>query len=157
MNGSRLREHRAPKVSFESWFLLFGLISGLLILGPIAVKGQEYKPFVKDTGIIVAGAELCFSSDLGAPSVKQLNLWQRLITEHEAYQRGGAPMNEEEAVLAQAMADNNVCATTVEYYRVIITQDTEGYVLARYDETYGFEDGSFIVAKRDILLDTVLR
>ncbi len=157
MNGSRMREHRTPKVSFESWFLLFGLISGLLILGPIAVKAQEYKPFVKDTGVIVARAELCFSPDLGAPSIKLLKLWQRLVTEHEDYQRGGALMNQEDAILAQALADNNVCATTVDYYRVIIAQDTEGYVLARYDETYGFEEGSFIVAKRDILLDTVLK
>ena len=151
MNGNRLREHRQPKVSFESWFLLVGLITGLLILGPIAAKGQDYEPYVKDTGTMVAGTELCFSPDLASESIKLLNTWQRLVNELEAYQRGGSRMHEEDAHLGQALYDNHLCGSTVDYYDIVILQDTEGYVLARYSDDLGFDEGSFIVAKKDII------
>jgi hypothetical protein len=150
-NGSRLREHRQPKVSFESWFLLVALVSAMLILGPIAVKAQEYQPFHQTTGTIVAGAELCFSPDLSAPSVQLLNTWQRLVNELGVYERGGSRMHEEDANLGQLIYDNNLCGTVSGYYDIVIMQSNEGYVLATYADKYNYDAASFIVAKRDVI------
>jgi hypothetical protein len=133
--------------------VLIAVIAGILALGATLSKGQEYEPYVKDTGVMVERAEICFSPDLGQPSIKLLNTWQQLVTELEIYERGGAKMNEEDALLGKHLADNAICGTTAAYYHIVITQDTEGYVLARYDEQYGFGVGSFIVAKKDVLLD----
>jgi hypothetical protein len=153
MNGSRLNEHRQPKVSFESWFLLVGVIMGLLILGPIAAKGQEYEPYVKYTATMVAGTEICFSPDLSVHSKKLLNTWQRLVNELEAYRRGGPRMHEEDANLGQLLYDNQLCGSIVDYYDIVILQETEGYALAKYKDSLGFDEGTFIVAKLDIIPD----
>jgi hypothetical protein len=156
MNESRLIEHRKPRVSPESWALLAIVVVALLALVHWQAKGQEYTPYVKGTGVIVEQAEMCFSPDLGQQSVDLLNTWQRLVNELEAYERGGAKMHEEDALLGQYLYENTVCATVAEFYHIVITQDTEGYVLARFDEQYGFTTGTFIVRKQDVILDREL-
>lgn len=156
-NGSRLGDHRKPRVSPESWMLLVGVIAGIVALGAMTARGQEYqnvplyKPFSMGTGVIVEGAELCFSPDLSQPTVDLLNTWQRLVNELEAYERGGAAMNEEDANYAQTLADVGLCATVAEYYDITITQATEGYVLVNFAERYDFDTGTFIVARKDII------
>jgi hypothetical protein len=151
-NGSRLGEHRKPRVSPESWMLLVGFIAGLLIFCKLGTA-QEYEPFSIDTGVIVNGAEICFAPDLGQPSVTILNTWQRLVNELENYERGGAMMDEEDALTGELLYENHMCATMGFYYSIVITQAIEGYVLAHFDEQYGFGEGPFIVSKRDILPD----
>jgi hypothetical protein len=158
-NGSRLGEHRKPRVSIESWLLLVGVIAGMLALGANATKAQEfeshplYKPFSLGTGVLVNGAELCFSPDLSQPTIDLLGTWQRLVNEYEAYEIGGAVMDEEDAIYAQILSDTELCATIADYYDITITQAIEGYVLAKFDEQYGFRTGTFIVAKKDIIPD----
>ena len=152
MNGSRLKEHRKPRVSPESWCLLAIVVVALLALVQWQAEAQ-YEPFVQDTGVMHGGSEMCFSPDLGGPSIKLLKTWQKLVNEYNAYQRGGPAMHEEDAILAQYLYDNDMCHTTLSTYHIYITQSTEGYVLAKFDEQYGFNAGSFIVAKKDVLLD----
>jgi hypothetical protein len=152
-NGSRLKEHRKPRVSPESWCLLAIVVIALLALVQWQAEGQEYKPYSIDTGVIVNGAEICFAPDLGQPSVTILNTWQRLVNELDAYERGGAMMNEEDAITGELLYENHMCATMGFYYNIVITQAIEGYVLAHFDEQYGFGEGPFIVSKRDILPD----
>lgn len=151
-NGSRLGDHRKPKVSPESWMLLVGFIAALLIFCKLGTA-QEYEPFSIDTGVIVSGAEMCFSPDLGQPSITILNTWQRLVNELENYERGGARMNEDDAITGELLYENHLCATMGAYYSIVITQAMEGYVLAHFDEQYGFGEGPFIVAKKDVLMD----
>ena len=155
MNGSRLNEHRKPRVSPESWILLGIVVVAMLALVQWQAEAQ-YVPYVKDTGVIVEQAEMCFSPDLGGPSIKLLNTWQRLVNEVEAYERGGALPHEEDARLGKYLYDSGMCHTTAGFYHIYITQSTEGYVLAKFDEQYGFEGGTFIVRKQDVLLDRVL-
>jgi hypothetical protein len=152
MNGSRLSEHRMPRVSPESWILLAMFIAALFLWGE-RTQAQEYVPYVKDTGTIVEQAELCFVPDLGQPFIDTLVLWQRLVNELEAYERGGAPMNEEDAIVGQGLYDAGICATVGAFYMVDVVDDTEGYVLARFNAQYGFTSATFIVAKKDVLLD----
>jgi hypothetical protein len=152
MNGSRLNEHRKPRVSPESWWLLAMFVAALFLWGE-RTQAQEYVPYVKDTGTIVQQAELCFVPDLGQPFIDTLQLWQRLVNELEAYERGGEPMDEEDAITGQHLADSGICATVAEFYMIDIVQDTEGYVLARFNEQYGFTSATFIVRKRDVILD----
>ena len=64
-------------------------VLALFFLGDRYASAQEYELYFKDTGVIAAGAELCFASDLGASSINLLNTWQRLVTEYEDYERGG--------------------------------------------------------------------
>jgi hypothetical protein len=153
MNGSRLKEHRKPRVSPDAWCLLAIVVIALLALVQYQAEGQEYKPFSIDTGVIVDGAEICFSPDLHDTSIQLLNTWQRLVNELDTYERGGAKMNEEDAIAAELLYENHLCATMGFYYTIVITQAVEGYVLAHFDEQYGFGEGPFIVAKRDILPD----
>jgi hypothetical protein len=153
MNGSRLKEHRKPRVSPEAWCLLAIVVIALLALVQYQAEGQEYEPFSLDTGVIVNGAEMCFSPDLHDTSVQLLNTWQRLVNELDAYERGGGRMHEEEAILGEYLYENHLCATMGAYYNIVITQAIEGYVLAHFDEQYGFGEGPFIVAKKDILPD----
>jgi hypothetical protein len=156
-NGSRLNEHRKRRVPATNWMILIGIIAGVLALGATLTKGQEfentplYKPFSMGTGVIVEGAELCFSPDLSQPTVDLLNTWQRLVNELEAYERGGAAMDEEDANYAQTLADIGMCATVAEYYDITITQATEGYVLVNFAARYDFDTGTFIVARKDII------
>jgi hypothetical protein len=152
-NGSRLKEHRKARVSPESWWLLGILVVVLLALVQYQAEGQEYQPFSIDTGVIVDGAEICFSPDLHATSIQLLNTWQRLVNELDAYERGGAKMNEDDAITGELLYENHLCATMGFYYTIVITQTVEGYALAHFDEQYGFGEGPFIVAKRDILPD----
>jgi hypothetical protein len=151
-NGSRLGAHRKPRVSAESWMLLVGLIAALFIFCELATA-QEYKPYTIDTGVIVDGAEICFSPDLHVTSVQLLITWQRLVNELDAYEKGGARMNEEDAIAGELLYENHLCATMGAYYSIVITQAMEGYVLAHFDEQYGFGEGPFIVAKKDVLPD----
>jgi hypothetical protein len=151
-NGSRLSEHRMPRVSPESWILLVMLVAALVFWGE-RTQAQEYVPYVKDTGTIVEQAELCFAPDLGQPFIKTLVFWQRLVNELESYERGGSPLNEEEAIVAQRLYDSGICATVAEFYMIDVVNDTEGYVLARFNAQYGFTSATFIVAKKDVLLD----
>jgi hypothetical protein len=151
MNGSRQNEHRKSKVPGLHWVTLVVVVALIFFLAR-ASGSQEYVPYVKDTGI-VQGAEICFSPDLNSESVKLLNTWQRLVNELEAYERGGSPMKEEDAILGLLLYSNNICHTVDRYYNIYITQDTEGYVLAKFDEQYGFDTGTFIVAKKDVMLD----
>ncbi len=153
MNGNRLKEHRRRRVPATNWMVLIAVMAAMMALGDTLSKSQEYEPYHSDTGVIVRWAELCFSPDLDVPSIKLLNTWQRLVNELEAYKRGGASMSEEDASLGQLIFDNGLCATTSRYYNIFITQDTEGFVLAQFDEQYGFNEGPFIVAKKDILPD----
>jgi hypothetical protein len=153
MNGSRLKEHRKPRVSPESWWLLGIVVVAILALVQYKAEGQEYEPFSIDTAVIVNGAEICFSPDLHKTSIQLLNTWQRLVNELNAYERGGARMNEEDAIAGELLDENHICATMGAYYSIVITQAIEGYVLAHFDEQYGFGEGPFIVAKRDILPD----
>jgi len=152
MNGSRLKEHRKPRVSPESWWLLGIVVVAMLALVQWQAEAQ-YEPFVKDTGIVHAGAEMCYAPDLGAPSIKLLNTWQGLVYQLEDYQRGGSPMHEEDAILGQQLYDNDMCHTMAATYHIFIVQDTEGYVLARFDEQHEFDTRPFIVSKQDVLLD----
>jgi hypothetical protein len=151
-NGSRLGEHRKPRVSPESWMLLVGLIAALLIFCKMSTA-QVYEPFSLDTGVIVNGAEICFSPDLHDTSVQLLVTWQRLVNELDTYEKGGAIMDEDDAITGELLYENHLCATMGFYYNIVITQAIEGYVLAHFDEQYGFGEGPFIVAKRDILPD----
>ena len=151
-NGGRLGEHRSPMPLWH-WMVLVGVVAGVLALGANSVKAQEYEPYVQDTGIIHSGSELCFSPDLGQPSIELLGTWQRLVNELEAFEIGGPAMNEEDAILGQLLFDTDICHTVATTYHIFITQSTEGYVLARFDEQYGFTTGTFIVNKKDVLLD----
>jgi hypothetical protein len=150
-NGSRLGGHRKPRVSPESWMLLGIVVVALLALVQWQAEGQEYQPYTIDTGVVVNGAEICFSPDLHHTSVQLLNTWQRLVDELHAYERGGARMNEDDAIAGELLHENHLCATMGAYYDIVITQTTEGYVLAHFAEYYKFGEGPFIVAKKDIL------
>jgi hypothetical protein len=150
-NGSRLGEHRKSRVAPESWWLLGIVVVALLALVQYQAEGQEYQPYTIDTGVIVNGAEICFSPDLHHTSVQLLVTWQRLVNELNSYERGGARMNEDDAITGELLHENHLCTTMGAYYDIVITQAIEGYVLAHFDEYYGFGEGPFIVAKKDIL------
>ena len=54
MNGSRLREHRQPKVPFLAWAMLAAVVTALLILGPIATgcaNEQAERALWQDCGV----------------------------------------------------------------------------------------------------------
>ncbi|MBW2561260.1 MAG: hypothetical protein JRE40_10465, partial [Deltaproteobacteria bacterium] len=141
------------RVPATNWMVLIAVIAAIFALGKVST-GQEYEPYRMNTGIIHAQSELCFSSTLSQPATQLLDTWQRMVNEIEAYDRGVGPaMNEEDAIYAQALFDNNICHTVASTYHVYVTQSTEGYMLVNFDEQYGFETGTFIVNKRDIMLD----
>jgi hypothetical protein len=150
-NGSRLGEHRKSRVSPESWWLLGIVVVALIALVQWQAEGQEYQPYTIDTGVIVNGAEICFSPDLHVTSIQLLQTWQRLVDELNTYERGGARMNEDDAIAGELLHENHLCATMGFYYDIVITKSTEGYVLAHFAEHYKFGEGPFIVAKKDIL------
>ncbi len=152
-NGSRLGEHRKPRVSPESWWLAGIIVVALLALVQWQAEAQEYKPFTMGTGLIVQHAEMCFSPDLSSDSINLLNQWQLAVDQLESYERGGSEPDVELAYQAQALYDNHMCSTVAAFYHIEIVMATEGYVLARFDEQHGFNEGTFIVAKRDVLPD----
>jgi hypothetical protein len=155
MNGNRLQEHRKPRVSTIHWLLLVGVITAIVAaFSPWSTaKGQEYETYNEGTGLIVQQAEICFSPDLSAESIKLLGTWQRLVNELEAYERGGSVMGEEDALLGQLLHDNHVCATVADFYHVVVVRRVEGYALLLYDEQYGFDEGTFIARAQDVLPD----
>jgi hypothetical protein len=139
--------------------MLIAVIAGIVALGATFTRAQEfentpmYKPFSMGTGVLVEGAELCFSPDLSQPTIDLLSTWQRMVNEFEAYEMGGAAMHEDDAIYAQTLSDIGMCATVAQYYDIVIIQGTEGYVLVNFDEQYGFDTGTFIVARKDIMPD----
>ena len=152
MNGSRLLEHRKPRVPGESWMVLVGLIVALFVFCELA-SSQEYEPYTMNTGLIVQSAEMCFAPDLSAPVIVLLQTWQQAVNQLESYERGGAEPDVELAYEAQALYDNHMCATVAAFYHIEIISVTEGYVLVRFSGQHGFDEGTFIVAKQDVLLD----
>jgi hypothetical protein len=150
-NGSRLGGHRKI-MPFSHWMYLLGLCAAIVLLDHYA-NAQDYEPYKMGTGLIVQQAELCFAPDLSTPVITLLNTWQQAVDELEAYERGGTPGDPELALAGQLLYDNHVCATVAAFYHIAIISVTEGYVLAKFDEQHGFEEGTFIVAKKDILPD----
>jgi hypothetical protein len=149
-NGSRVGEHRMPRVTVWHWIALACVIGALLIA--FEAKSQ-YVPYNQGTGLVVQQAEICFSPDLSAEAIKLLFTWQRLVNELEAYERGGSAMDEEEALLGQLLYNNHLCATVADFYPIIVIRRTEGYALAKFDEQLGFGTGPFIVAAKDVIPD----
>jgi hypothetical protein len=133
--------------------VLIGIIAAVFALGATLSEGQEYKPYTQGTGVIVEQAEVCFSPDLSPDSITLLGTWQRAVDRLEAYERGGPAVEEELAITGQLLYDNHICATTAEFYHIVIIRHVEGYALVKYDEQYGFDTGTFIVARKDIMPD----
>jgi hypothetical protein len=152
-NGSRLGEHRKRRVPAIHWMMLIAIMAGIVALGATLTRAQEYTPYTQGTGLIVQQAELCFSPDLSLASITLLGTWQRAVNQLESYERGGPAMEEELAITGQLLYDNHVCATVAEFYHIVILSHTEGYVLVNFDEQHGFDTGSFIVARKDIIPD----
>jgi hypothetical protein len=133
--------------------ILIAVIAAIVALGATLTKAQHYKPYSQGTGLIVEQAEVCFSPDLSTESIALLGTWQRAVDNLEAYERGGAAVEEELAIEGQLLYDNHMCATVAEFYHIVIVRHTEGYVLVNFDERYDFDTGTFIVAKKDIIPD----
>jgi hypothetical protein len=151
-NGSRLGDHRKQRVPATNWMVLIAIIAALFALSPTIAKGQ-YEPYTQGTGLIVQYAEVCFTPELSSEAINILTLWQRLVNELDAYERGGSAMNKEDALMGQLLFDNNICHTVADFYHVAILRRTEGYVLVQFDEQYTFAAGPMIVAARDVLPD----
>ena len=60
MNGSRLGEHRKPRVSPESWMLLVGMIAGLVALGASCANDGKRETWQDCAGVY---HEECVGSD----------------------------------------------------------------------------------------------
>ena len=151
MNGNRIGEHRKPRVPATNWMVLVGIIAAIVALGAMNAKGQEYEPFNAGTGLLVQEAEMCFTPELNAESIKMLNTWHRLVNELESFERGGPAMHPEDAYLGQLLYDNDICHTVTEFYHVVILKRIEGYVLVKFND--GFDTRPFIVRAQDILPD----
>ena len=52
MNGSRVNEHRKRRVPATNWMVLIAILAAVFALGKVST-GQEYVPYVKDTGVVV--------------------------------------------------------------------------------------------------------
>ena len=146
---------KGNKVTWGEWMIIACAVAllGFLTWKQADAAVVEYVPYNMGTGLIVQHAELCFSPGLSSESIKLLDTWQLAVNQLESYERGGPEPDVELAYEAQSLFDNNMCATVAAFYNIAIIMTTEGYVLARFDEQHGFDEGTFIVAKKDILPD----
>ena len=136
-NGSRLGEHRKRRVPATNWLVLVGILAAIFALSPWLANAQDYQAYNEGTGLIVQQAEICFAPEINSDTIKLLNTWQRLVNEIEAYERGGAVMNKEDALLGQLLYENHMCATVADFYHVVVVRHAEGYALLKFDMRHG--------------------
>ena len=149
MNGSRLREHRMPRVSPESWMLLVGLIAGMLALGSAFTKDAEGAER-GDRGVLPENTSLCQVNYIGPITVSMVEDNHRIATiilekgieslSYRDYTRGA------ELYFGQ-------CGSVAEPYHVIIFRVDGDYALMVFDARHNFERETFIIRLADFVPD----
>ena len=160
MNGSRLQQYRR-RTPATNWLVLVAILAAIFALSPALSKGAvpDTLEFHGNTGTITYGATVCEADTialktLALKTIALLDEWASLVERLEAYQLDGiVRMTAEEAERGQYLNNTGTCDMLASYYNIIITEESNQYVLFQFDPQYGFGEQTYILRRGDFLSD----
>jgi len=130
------------------WVMAIGLLAAAILLGHSIANGNT-----GNTGVVVEGTEMCFSTIINEDSIKALHLWQRIINAMEAADDGGPAISTADLNIGYYLYSNDYCHTINKHYMVFVLEEKDEYMIVNFDEQYGFQTQPFIVFRKDVRLD----